>query len=113
MQENRPWLALALMLGGALSFYASGARVHHHSHHDCEIEHVEADRCDCRTILVEQEDRNKNGRAELEVGPPPLAIIVADCALHQLVPSVWTPPTFTSRDPPSQSRIRAPPAAHS
>ena len=112
MLPIRSGAALGLLLGGFLSFFSSGLRLHPHPHHDCTVAHVEASHCDCRAPVVEQDDRDKDPQVELPTSENAYVVITRGPATRPLRPATHSEQDPGSRDPPSTIRTRAPPTAH-
>ena len=112
MLRIRSSAALALMLGGFLSFFSSGVRLHSHPHHDCTAVHIEAEQCDCRAPVVEQDDRDKDPQTELPASDNAKVVATESPASRPHRPATHSEQHPGSRDPPSRIRTRAPPAPH-
>jgi hypothetical protein len=110
MLHIRSSAALVLLLGGALSFFASGARLHPHQHHDCDALHIEACHCNCRTATFEQDDRDKNGTLGLLQAFDVAVVSFESPGPRPRKPVTRELPYNGSRDPPYRIRTRAPPS---
>lgn len=112
MLHIRSGAVAALIVGGMVSFYASGVRTHRHAREDCNRVHIEADPCHCGTWAVAQDFRDKGPQLECPDG------LRGEVLMTEAVPTRYPMPfelelsSPAGRDPPSPTRSRAPPLPH-
>jgi hypothetical protein len=110
MNRRSPFRSLSCaILCGVVAFSVTGLPLSHHADHDGEVAHVEHGHGGHGTVLLEQDERLLSKTFDFHAVITPIALPFTEPAAIVESPVLGSSFAHPGRDPPEESRPRAPP----